>query len=250
MKAGLPDWVRQRFDPAGRYGLRVTLFALATLIVLIPFLYLLLQVTTEGPLTRTDTQVADSLHEIVRDSPVLVAAAKVVSFLGVPAWFYVIIGGSALYFWRKGRRRIAVYLVVTNLVGGALDTIVKLTVDRPRPEVEQPIVEAFGKSFPSGHTMATTVGYGTLLLVFMPLIPRRWRTPTVIAYFVWVCLMGLSRLSLGVHYVSDVIGGFVLGLAWLLVGTAAFSIWREEEGRTSVEVLKGVEPDVKRSIAS
>ena len=250
MKAGLPEWARQRFDPAARYGLRVSLFALATLLVLIPFLYLLLQVTSEGPLTETDTQVAESLHDIVRDSPILVAAAKVVSFLGVPAWFYLIIGGSALYFWRKGRRRIAVYLVVTNLVGGALDTIVKLAVNRPRPELEEPIVEAFGKSFPSGHTMATTVGYGTLLLVFMPLIPRRWRVPTVAAYFVWVCLMGLSRLSLGVHYVSDVVGGFVLGLAWLLVGTAAFSIWREEEGRKPVEVLKGVEPDVERSIAS
>ena len=49
---------------------------------------------------------------------------------------------------------------------------------------------------------------------------------------------------------SGLIGGFGLGLAWLLVGTAAFSIWREEEGRRPVEVLKGVEPDVKRSIAS
>lgn len=249
MKAGLPEWARQRFDPAGRYGLRVTLFALATLLVLIPFLYLLLQVTTEGPLTRTDTEVAADLHDIVRDSPLLIAIAKVVSFLGVPAWFYVVIGGSALYFWHKDRRRIAIYLVVTNLVGGALDTIVKLAVDRPRPEVEEPIVHAMGKSFPSGHVMATTVAYGTLLLVFMPVIPRRWRVPAIVAYFVWIALMAMSRLSLGVHYVSDVLGGFVLGLAWLAAGTAAFSIWRTEERRKPVEVLEGVEPDVKRSLA-
>ena len=250
MRAGLPEWTRRRFDPAGRYGLRVTLFALATLLVLIPFLYLLLQVTSEGPLTRTDTEVAENLHEVVQDSPVLVTASKVVSFLGIPAWFYVLIGGTALYFWRKDRRRIAIYLVVTNLVGGALDTIVKIAVDRPRPELEDPIVHAFGKSFPSGHVMATTVAYGTLLLVFMPVIPRRWRIPTVVAYFVWIVLMALSRLSLGVHYVSDVLGGFVLGLAWLAAGTAAFSIWRTEERRKPVEVLEGVEPDVKRSIAS
>lgn len=187
-----PKWVQRRFDPAARYGLRVTLFALATLVALGPFLYLLLQVTSEGPLTRTDTEVAESLHSVAEDSPGLVAAAKVVSFLGVPAWFYVIIGAAALYFWRKSRRRIATYLVVTNLVGGVLDTIVKLAVNRPRPELEGPSVEAFGKSFPSGHTMAATVGYGTLLLVFMPLIPRRWRVPAVVTYFVWVTLMGLS----------------------------------------------------------
>jgi len=250
MRAGLPKWAQRRFDPAARYGLRVTLFALATLVALGPFLYLLLQVTSEGPLTRTDTEVAESLHSVAEDSPGLVPAAKVVSFLGVPAWFYVIIGAAALYFWRKGRRRIATYLVVTNLVGGLLDTIVKLAVNRPRPELQDPSVEALGKSFPSGHTMAATVGYGTLLLVFMPLIPRRWRLPAVVAYFVWVTLMGLSRLSLGVHYVSDVLGGFALGLAWLLAGTAAFSIWRREEGRRPVEVLEGAEPEVKRTIAN
>jgi membrane-associated phospholipid phosphatase len=250
VRAARPQWLQDRFNPATRYGLRLTLFALATLVALFPFLYLLLQVTSEGPLTRTDTEVAESLHSVAQDSPWLVAAAKVISFLGVPAWFYVIIGSAALYFWRKGRRRIATYLVVTNLVGGALDTIVKLSVNRPRPELENPSVEAFGKSFPSGHTMAATVGYGTLLLVFMPLIPRRWRVPAVVAYFVWVSLTGLSRLSLGVHYVSDVLGGFALGLAWLLAGTAAFSIWRREEGRKPVEVLEGAEPEVKETMAN
>jgi undecaprenyl-diphosphatase len=181
---------------------------------------------------------------------VLVTAAKVVSFLGVPLWFYIIIGSAVVYFWRKRRRRVAIYLVVTNLVGGALDTIVKLSVNRPRPDLEDPIVEAFGKSFPSGHVMATTVGYGTLLLVFMPVIPRRWRVPAIVAYFLWVTLMAMSRLSLGVHYVSDVLGGFVLGVAWLLAGTAAFSIWRHEEGRKKVEVLEGAEPEVKGTIAT
>lgn len=250
MNSRLSQWTRERLDPAERYGLRVTLFALATLLVLIPFLYLLLQVTSRGPLTRTDTQVADSLHEVVHDSTFLVTAAKVVSFLGLPAWFFVIIGAAALYFWRMGRRRIATYLVVTNLVGGVLNTIVKLTVDRPRPVLDEPVAEAFGRSFPSGHTMATTVGYGTLLLVLMPLIPRRWRVPAVVGYFVWVFLMALSRLSLGVHYVTDVLGAFVLGLAWLSAGTAAFSIWRKEEGDEPVEVLEGAEPDVDGTIGN
>lgn len=243
MKAGLPDWARRRFDPQTRYGLRVTLFAIASLLVLLPFSFLLVQVTSEGPLTRFDTDVARSINEFLSDSPPLITTAKVLSFLGSPPWWYLTIGGAAFFFWRRDRRRLSVYLVVTNLLGGAIDTVVKIVVDRPRPELEHPITEAFGKSFPSGHTMSSTVGYGSLLLAFMPLIPRRWRGPLIAAYLTLVALIATSRLSLGVHFFSDVVGGFVLGLAWLAVATAAFSIWRVERGKEPVEVQEGVEPE-------
>ncbi|MDQ3940253.1 MAG: phosphatase PAP2 family protein [Actinomycetota bacterium] len=246
MRAGLPEWVRKRLDPTQRYGLRVTLFAVATLLVMVPFSFLLVQVTSRGPLTETDASVADALNEVVHDSDALVFAAKFVSFLGMPAWFYVIIGAAILFFLRHQDRRLAIFLAVTNLLGGAIDTVVKIAVNRPRPEVEHPIAHALGKSFPSGHVMATTVGYGSLLLAFMPLIPRRWRIPAVAAYFVMIVLMALSRLGLGVHFVSDVIGGFVLGLAWLAAATAAFSIWRSERGKPPVELLEGAEPEVAR----
>ena len=244
MRAGLPEWAQQRLDPGQRYGLRVTLFALAAMLVLVPFSFLLVQVTSAGPLTRIDENVAESVYELVRGSPVLIDVSRVVSFLGVPAWFYVTIGGAALWFWRRGDRRLALYLAVTNLLGGAIDTVVKVAVDRPRPEFEEPIAHAMGKSFPSGHTMATTVGYGTLLLAFMPFIPRRWRPWLIGAYFLMIAAMGASRLGLGVHFLSDVVGGAILGFAWLATGTAAFSIWRRERRRKPVEIMEGVEPEV------
>jgi undecaprenyl-diphosphatase len=96
--------------------------------------------------------------------------------------------------------------------------------------------------------MVSTIGHGLLLLVFMPLIPRRWRAHSVIVAFLLVSLIGFARLALGVHYITDVVGGFVLGLAWLAAATAAFSIWRTEEGKKRVEPLKGVEPESIRNL--
>jgi len=55
--------------------------------------------------------------------------------------------------------------------------------------------------------------------------------------------IGFTRLALGVHYISDVLGGVVLGLAWLAASTAAFSTWRLERGRPAVDPMEGLEPE-------
>ncbi|MDQ4124514.1 MAG: PA-phosphatase, partial [Actinomycetota bacterium] len=73
MKRGLPEWAQRRFDPAGRYGLRLTLFAIAAVLVAVPFSYLLLQVLDSGPLTKVDQGVAEAVHEWIRDSRALVS---------------------------------------------------------------------------------------------------------------------------------------------------------------------------------
>ena len=61
-----------------------------------------------------------------------------------------------------------------------------------------------------------------------------------------VVAVGFTRLALGVHYLSDVVGGIVLGLAWLAVSTATFSIWRVERGRPPVHPTEGLEPERPR----
>jgi undecaprenyl-diphosphatase len=125
-----------------------------------------------------------------------------------------------------------------------MSTLVKVLVDRPRPEVDHPIATAFGKSFPSGHALSSTVVFGALLLTFLPVLSRRWRHVAVAFTVVLVLAIGASRLLLGVHFVSDVVGGYVLGIAWLLTATAIFEIWRVERGqRPSHPLEEGVEPE-------
>jgi len=235
-------WTR-RLDPEERYGLRLTLFALAFLVVAIPFGLLLEQVVANGWLVGVDTSAARHLHDWVRRSPGAVRALKTISLLGEPALFYVIVTIAAVWVWRHHGTRLALFLVVTTALGGLLDTAVKVAVDRSRPSLVAPVATAMGKSFPSGHAMGSTVVYGALLLVFLPLIPRRRRVAAITAAVVVVLAIGFSRLALGVHYISDVLGGYVLGLAWLTASAAAFSTWRVERGRSRVEPSEGLEPE-------
>jgi membrane-associated phospholipid phosphatase len=245
VSSGLPAWLARRTDPEARYGLRVSLLALALALVAVPFGLLLEQVKRNGPLVTLDTSAANHLHGWVLAHDWVERVLRVLSFLGSPLWFYVLIGGAAAFWWVRGApHRLSVYLVVTGLLGGAVDTVVKVAVARERPSLEDPIATAHGQSFPSGHTMLATYGYGALLLAFMPMLPRALHRWAVGGWLLLVAAIAFSRLGLGVHYISDVLGGFVLGLAWLAVSTAAFSVWRVERGRPPVEPIEGVEPEV------
>lgn len=244
MRAGLPQVMRRRLDPDQRYGLRLTLLGLAMVLVAVPFSTLLFQVLGRGSLTRLDGSLADRLNDLVHESTALVNVLEAVTWLGRPVWLAAVIGAAALFAWRRGQRRLAVFLVVTALGGGIVDSVVKILVDRPRPVVDHPVITAFGKSFPSGHAMSSTVCYGAVLLAFLPAVRRRLRVAAIVGTSLLVLAIGSSRLFLGVHFLTDVLGGFVLGLAWLAGGVAVFEIWRVEEGRPASEPLaEGVEPE-------
>ena len=240
----MKGFLERRLNTTERYGLRLTLMVVAFLIVVLPFGLLLTQVTETGDVPDVDATVSQELHEWVRDSPLLIDVWKVVSLLGSPAWFYVLVGGAAIYMWRRGHPRIALFLVATGLLGGLLNSTVKVIVDRPRPTWAEPVATAGGMSFPSGHAMAVTVNYGALLLAFLPLIARRWRPYAVGVGVTIILAVGISRLVLGVHYVTDVLGGYLLGAAWLALSTAAFSVWRAERGKSRVEPEEGLAPEI------
>lgn len=244
--SGLPAPLARRLEPGARFGLRVTLLAVSLVLVGVPFGLLLAQVKTNGPLVRLDTYAANHLHGWVLEHQAAQDALRVVTYLGSPPWFWLLIGSAAVFWWSRGHVRLSAFLVTTGLVGGIVDTVVKVVVDRDRPSLVDPVATAHGQSFPSGHTMLATYGYGALLLTFLPLLPRRWHRPAIALWLLLVALIGFTRLGLGVHYISDVLGGFVLGLAWLVAMTAAFSIWRVERGRPPVEPTEGLEPEVAR----
>jgi undecaprenyl-diphosphatase len=224
--------------------LRVTLFALALTLVGIPFGFVLDQVMREGPLVEVDTWAANTLHEVVRESDTVVSLLQIISFTGKPIFFVILCIPVGLVLLRRRHVHLVMFLATSTIVGGIIDTCVKLAVNRDRPSLEDPVATAFGKSFPSGHAMTSLITYGALLLIFLPVVKRKG--PAIVGAVVLVLSIGFSRLALGVHFISDVVGGWVLGAAWLILVTAAFEIWREDRGlRPTRPLEEGVEPEAE-----
>lgn len=248
---GLPEAATRKLPPVERYGLRVTLFAAAIVLVTVPFGLLLEQVQTNGPFTAFDVDLAIWLNRQVSDSRLAVDVLQLVSFLGKPIFLLFAVGVPGVWIaWRR-EWRLVIFGVVTCLVGGLVDTAVKVAVGRSRPVVDDAVATAFGQSFPSGHAMSAVVCYGTLLLVLLPLAPRAWRRVIVVLTVTLVLAIGISRLALGLHFVTDVIGGYVLGAAWLIASVAAFEIWRQDRGlRPTHPLEEGIEPEETRDLVS
>lgn len=228
MAIDLPRTWRSWLDPDERYGLRLTLVLAAIVVVAVPFAYLTFNVVSAGPLTRFDGRLANALNAWVHNRPSVLRVLEGVSLLAKPVTLWVIVAVTSALLWRTGRTRIAVFVAITSLGGGIIDTLVKLAVNRPRPVVDHHVTTALGRSFPSGHAMSATVVYGALLAAFWTSLPKRWRPVALTVTIALVLAVASSRLLLGVHFLTDVVGGCLLGLAWLIGSAAAFETWRHD----------------------
>ncbi len=121
----------------------------------------------------------------------------------------------ALLLWRAGRGRTGLVLVAVAMSGRGLSEAQKYWIARPRPGLEPHLVAVKTSSFPSGHATSSMIFYLSLALVFAG--HSRWRFATPAAAVILSLLIGISRVMLGVHWPSDVIGGWAFGLLWVLI---------------------------------
>jgi membrane-associated phospholipid phosphatase len=239
--AGVPDAADE-----ARFGAWAALAAVALGLVAVPFGLLLLMVESRWPpLLRVDQGAGDALHGVAVDDAALVTAMKAISTVGSARVYVPLFAVLALWLAWRGLGRLAVFVVVTMLGSWLLNSLVKLAVHRARPVLPAPVAHAGGTSFPSGHAQSATVAASVLLLVFLPALrgrPSRRRL-AVGAALAWVTAVCFSRVGLGVHYVSDVLAGVVLGTAWVIAVTALFGVSRRQRGRPPVEPSQGLEPE-------
>ena len=111
-------------------------------------------------------------------------------------------------------------LVSINLISiFILNQTLKLIFNRPRPEGNR-LIEASGYSFPSGHSMVSMAFYGLLIyLAYKKIKNRKLKYIICVLLTLLILVIGVSRIYLGVHYATDVIGGFLISLAYLIIFT-------------------------------
>ena len=230
-----------------RFGARAVFAGAALLLVAVPFgLLLFLVEDSWRPLVRIDGGARDDLHAVALRHDGLVSALKTLSTIGSAVVYIPLFAAVAAWLaWWQRLPRLAAFVVVTMAGSVLLNSLVKLAVDRARPVLDDPVAHAAGMSFPSGHAQSAMVAASVLLLVFLPLLRGAWRWVAVGAAVAYVLAIGFARVTLGVHYVSDVLAGYVLGAAWVAAMIAAFNAWRRERGRPAADPAEGLEPGLR-----
>lgn len=142
--------------------------------------------------------------------------AKFITNFGGAIWLLLLIILSLIVFKNK---KIKIALVLNLIIATALNFILKNIVQRPRP-TEFRIIEETGYSFPSGHSMVSMAFYGYLIYLTYKYIKNKYLKFAIITLLsLLIISIGISRIYLGVHYTSDVIAGFLLSIAYLIIFT-------------------------------
>src|SRR6266511_1679665 len=171
-------------------------------------------VQTQGPLLQWDVPLSKELHSEAVNAPPRIIELLIFGFFVGKELVQVITIILALYFLHK-RFWSELAMLIIGLGGGALIWYYLIGIfNRPRPQAQIGIVVT-DASFPSGHTISAILCYGLLAYLFVPKMPFLfWKWVVVIAALLTIIYIGFSRLFLGGHYLSDILAGYALGIAW------------------------------------
>ena len=148
------------------------------------------------------------------ETPTLTTAMRGVTLLGDGTTLLILSALGVVLCWSKGHRRAALLIVAAGVGAAVLTTGLKLAFTRERPESSLRLVLASSYAFPSGHSMASAACYGAFAVTLGQRLPGL-RLLALVSSAALVLLVGFSRVYLRVHFPSDVLAGWLLGVAWL-----------------------------------
>jgi undecaprenyl-diphosphatase len=145
-------------------------------------------------------------------------AARDITALGSTVVLGIVLLIVTGYLLAAGRRHTGWFVLATVLGGAALNSLLKLAFARPRPDLVTPLTPVLTLSFPSGHAALSAICYLTLgALLAQTQASRTIRIYLIVTAMLLTLLVGISRIYLGVHYPTDVLAGWCIGIAWALI---------------------------------
>lgn len=207
-------------DLPGRDWRRFAFVAAALLLlagVLIAVVY------TGGFVGRDGAALAESAENRTGDR--ITAAVTLTEIGNTVASTVIAIVAAGVLWWRR-RRDEALYVVAATGTAALVFTGVKGLLERPRPPAHLQVVRETNESLPSGHATMSAVVLASIVIVAWPHLATLGRTVLTTVAALWVGGVGATRIFLGVHWFSDVLAGWTLGLAWAFVGASALFWWR------------------------
>lgn len=225
------DAVKNQFSAKGFLSLPLLAGVVVFVIMTLTLSAISDDIINHEPLTIADAQLSTWLH--ARGSPFLTRAMLVITSLGatVTVTFISIVLGF-YFLWQ--RRFFWLAALMSSVLGGALlNRLLKYVFQRPRPHFDDSILKLNSYSFPSGHTMMATVLYGVLAAYLLSKTENPgMRLMVILSASMLIALVGFSRIYLGAHFLSDVLGAMAEGLAWLSVClTSVYSFWHNRNQR-------------------
>lgn len=200
-----------------RPGVFVVLFGIVVAVLSVLIVGLLVSPWIDG----LDASLSAAIRAL--RTPALVEMAKAVTHLADTWSVIVMTTVAAGVLFASGRRPEAAFVVATVAGGWALGSLIQLLVHRARPVNVNLIPLPDQYSFPSGHSLAAVLFFGALSFIVLGEVRRPWLRYTLVAFFAFLAIaIGMSRVYLGVHWVGDVVGAWLLGGAVLLVAVLGF----------------------------
>lgn len=226
-------FLQARLSPQGYMGLHLTVGMFAIILACWCFNEVAEGVAGDGILPALDHAATMLMQQV--ESPAVTVAAKTISLAGSVAFLTFASVCAAIVFLRKGWSDAVLGLALTMIGGGLLNTVLKHFFARERPVFEKPLVTLSTFAFPSGHTMGATLFYMFLAAVIAyAMKSRRIRLLAFSCAMLIVALIGATRIYLGAHFFTDVLGAIAAGLAWLaFCWTAVETLrkWRKRQER-------------------
>ena len=229
--------VKKLFLIDRRTGIRLLISVTALIIATVFFRGIAMDMQrNDSQIFMLDKSVADWFRERAtpRWTGFIFVVSDLHSILSLASATFVI--SLQLYF---SRRWYQLFILVFGVYGGMiLNAILKLIFARQRPVLDFPLVSLSTYSFPSGHTMGATVFYGTILLITVPMLKKWWlQGIAFILAIAMILFVGATRIYLGAHYFSDILGAVLEGTAWLILCTILLPTKNCMRMDSSIEVI-------------